>query len=275
MSHSRIGPCFARLQEQGRGGLITFLTAGDPDPDTSAHILARLPAAGADIIELGMPFSDPMADGPAIQASSLRALRGGQTLRRTLAMVADFRRGDARTPIVLMGYYNPIYVYGVDAFVRDASAAGADGVIIVDLPPEEADEFLEPAQQAGLDLVFLTAPTTDETRLPLVLRHAAGFLYHVSITGITGTASATTADVEAAVDRLRSATALPIAIGFGIKTPAQAAAMARIGDAAVVGSALVSEIAAHLDPDGRTAPGLVEHVVGFVADLAAAVRGSI
>lgn len=222
-----------------------------------------------------MPFSDPMADGPAIQASSLRALRGGQTLRRTLAMVADFRRGDARTPIVLMGYYNPIYVYGVDAFVRDASAAGADGVIIVDLPPEEADEFLEPAQQAGLDLVFLTAPTTDETRLPLVLRHAAGFLYHVSITGITGTASATTADVEAAVDRLRSATALPIAIGFGIKTPAQAAAMARIGDAAVVGSALVSEIAAHLDPDGRTAPGLVEHVVGFVADLAAAVRGSI
>lgn len=190
-------------------------------------------------------------------------------------MVADFRRGDARTPIVLMGYYNPIYVYGVDAFVRDASAAGADGVIIVDLPPEEADEFLEPAQQAGLDLVFLTAPTTDETRLPLVLRHAAGFLYHVSITGITGTASATTADVEAAVDRLRSATALPIAIGFGIKTPAQAAAMARIGDAAVVGSALVSEIAAHLDPDGRTAPGLVEHVVGFVADLAAAVRGSI
>jgi tryptophan synthase alpha chain len=219
-----------------------------------------------------MPFSDPMADGPAIQASSLRALRAGQTLRGTLAMVADFRRGDDDTPIVLMGYYNPIYIYGVEAFVRDARTAGVDGVIVVDLPPEEADELLRPSEAAGLDFVFLIAPTTDAARLPIVLRHARGFVYHVSITGITGTASASPADVEAAVARIRRETDLPIAIGFGIKTPTQAKAMAQMGDAAVVGSALVNEIAAHIDPDGRPEPELVEHVIGFVAELASAVR---
>lgn len=273
INNSRLGQCFSRLRQARRGGLVTFLTAGDPDPTTSAQILCRLPAAGADIIELGMPFSDPMADGPAIQASSLRALRAGQTLRRTLAMVADFRRNDHDTPIVLMGYYNPIYIYGVDAFVRDAREAGVDGLIIVDLPPEEADELLTPSEAAGLDFVFLIAPTTDEARLPIVLRRARGFVYHVAITGITGTASASPADVEAAVARIREATDLPVAIGFGIKTPAQAEEMARIGDAAVVGSALVNEIAAHIDADGRPEPDLVEHVVGFVAGLAGGVRG--
>jgi tryptophan synthase alpha chain len=275
INNSRIDQCFSRLRQAGRGGLITFLTAGDPDPTTSAKILCRLPAAGADIIELGMPFSDPMADGPAIQASSLRALRAGQTLRRTLAMVADFRRGDDQTPIVLMGYYNPIYIYGVDAFVRDARRAGVDGLIVVDLPPEEADELLGPSEAVGLDFVFLTAPTTDTARLPIVLRRARGFVYHVSITGITGTSSATPADVEAAVAHIRELTDLPVAIGFGIKTPVQANAMARIGNAAVVGSALVSEIAARIDADGRPKPDLVEHVVQFVAALAGGVRGDV
>ena len=272
INDSRIHRCFARLQEVGRGGLVTFLTAGDPDPETSAQILCRLPAAGADIIELGMPFSDPMADGPAIQASSLRALRAGQTLRQTLAMVADFRRDDDETPIILMGYYNPIYVYGIDAFVRDARGVGVDGLIVVDLPPEVADELRRPAETVGLDFVFLTAPTTDAARLPVVLRHARGFVYHVSITGITGTASATTADVEAAVVRLRAATDLPIAIGFGIKTAEQAEAMARIGDAAVVGSALVNTIAAHVGAAGRPQPALVATVLRFVAVLASGVR---
>ncbi len=272
INESRISRCFGRLRDGKRGGLVAFLTAGDPDPTTSAEILRRLPAAGADIIELGMPFSDPMADGPVIQASSLRALRAGQTLRGTLAMVAQFRHDDEDTPIVLMGYYNPIYVYGIDAFVRDASSVGVDGLIIVDLPPEEADELRRPAEAVGLDLVFLTAPTTDSARLPVVLRHARGFVYHVSITGITGTTSATVSDVEAAVARLRQATDLPIAIGFGIRTPAQAGMMARTGDAAVVGSALVNKIAEHMCADGRPGPGLVEHVIQFVASLASGVR---
>lgn len=272
ISHSRLGRCFSRLRQAKRGGLITFLTAGDPDPKTSAQILGRLPSAGADIIELGMPFSDPMADGPAIQASSLRALRAGQTLRRTLAMVADFRRDDDETPIVLMGYYNPIYIYGAEAFARDAAAAGVDGLIVVDLPPEEADELLTPSEAAGLDFVFLIAPTTDAARLRIVLRRARGFVYHVAITGITGTASASQADVEAVVTRIRRETDLPIAIGFGIKTPAQAEAMARIGDAAVVGSALVNEIAAHIDAEGRPQPGLIGHVADFVAGLASGIR---
>ncbi|MFO1154461.1 MAG: tryptophan synthase subunit alpha [Rhodospirillales bacterium] len=270
---SRIARCFSRLHAAGRGGLVTFLTAGDPDPATSAQLLSRLPAAGADVIELGMPFSDPMADGPAIQMSSLRALRTGQTLRRTLALVAEFRRDDDKTPIVLMGYYNPIYIYGADAFVRDAREAGVDGLIVVDLPPEEADELRLPAEAVGLDFVFLTAPTTDEDRLPVVLRHAKGFVYYVSITGVTGTASARAVDVEASVARIRAATDLPIAIGFGIKTADQVEAMTRIGDAAVVGSALVNEIAAHIDEEGRPSPDLIEHVTDFVAELANGVRG--
>jgi tryptophan synthase, alpha subunit len=269
---SRISRRFAALQAEGRGGLVTFLTAGDPDAATSAQLLAALPAAGADLIELGMPFTDPMADGPAIQASSLRALKAGQTMRRTLAMVSEFRAQDDQTPIVLMGYYNPVYVYGVDAFVADASRAGADGLIIVDLPPEEADELRLPAAAAGLDVIFLTAPTTDDVRLPTVVAHARGFIYYVSITGVTGTRSATRADVERSVGRIRAATDLPVAIGFGITSPDQAAAMACVGDAAVVGSALVKKVTDNLDGEGRPAPGLVAAVTGFVAELAEGVR---
>lgn len=269
---SRIGRRFASLRAEGRGGLVTFLTAGDPDATTSARLLASLPAAGADLIELGMPFTDPMADGPAIQASSLRALKAGQTMRRTLAMVSEFRTNDPDTPIVLMGYYNPVYTYGVDAFVVDASRAGVDGLIIVDLPPEEADELRIPAAAAGLDFIFLTAPTTDEVRLPTVVEHARGFVYYVSIAGVTGTRSASLADVERSVARIRGATDLPIAVGFGITSPDQAAAMARIGDAAVVGSALVKKVTEHLDAEGRAAEGLVEAVTGFVADLSQGVR---
>lgn len=269
---SRISRRFAALRAEGRGGLVTFLTAGDPDAASSAALLARLPAAGADLIELGMPFTDPMADGPAIQASSLRALKAGQTMRQTLAMVRAFRRSDDHTPIVLMGYYNPVYVYGVDAFVSDAAAAGVDGLIIVDLPPEEADELRIPAAAAGLDFIFLTAPTTDAVRLPTVVEHAQGFIYYVSIAGVTGTRSATLDDVARSVARIRGATDLPIAIGFGITTPEQAAAMARIGDAAVVGSALVKTVAEHLDAEGRAAAGLVEAVTGLVASLAEGVR---
>lgn len=269
---SRISRRFAALRAEGRGGLVTFLTAGDPDAATSAALLASLPAAGADLIELGMPFTDPMADGPAIQASSLRALKAGQTMRQTLAMVRTFRRTDDDTPIVLMGYYNPVYVYGVEAFVADAAAAGVDGLIIVDLPPEEADELRIPAAAAGLDFIFLTAPTTDAARLPTVVEHAQGFIYYVSIAGVTGTRSATLADVAGAVDRIRGATDLPIAVGFGITSPEQAAAMARIGDAAVVGSALVKMVTDHLDTQGRPTSGLVTAVAGLVAALAEGVR---
>jgi tryptophan synthase alpha chain len=268
----RIAARFAELKRQRRGGLVTFLTAGDPDGETSLRLLRRLPASGADLIELGVPFSDPMADGPAIQAASLRALKAGQTLRRTLAMVAAFRRDDAATPVVLMGYYNPIYVYGGEAFCRDAAAAGVDGLIVVDLPPEEAEELLAPARAHGLDLIFLAAPTTSDDRLPAVLRHARGFLYYVSITGITGTASAAEADVAAAITRIRRHCTLPIAVGFGIRTAAQAKAMAGIADATVVGSALVSTIAAHLDAGGGAGPGLVDAVTGLVEDLARGVR---
>jgi tryptophan synthase alpha chain len=273
-SDRRIARRFAALRQQRRGGLVTFVTAGDPDLGTSMEILRRLPAAGADLIELGMPFSDPMADGPAIQASSRRALRAGQTVRRTLGMVAAFRQSDSETPIVLMGYYNPIYVYGVQAFAADAKQAGVDGLIVVDLPPEEAEELSIPASAAGLDLVFLTAPTTDDARLPRVLAHARGFVYYVSISGITGTRSAATGDVVEAVERIRSHTDLPIAVGFGIKTAEQAAAMARAADAAVVGSALVAEVAEHLGASGAPTADLVDGVVGLVTRLARGVRGA-
>ncbi|MFO1119324.1 MAG: tryptophan synthase subunit alpha [Rhodospirillales bacterium] len=268
----RIVRRFASLRQQGRSGLITFLTAGDPDLGTSMEILRRLPAAGADVIEIGMPFSDPMADGPAIQASSQRALRAGQTLRRTLGMVAAFRQADGETPIVLMGYYNPIYSYGPAAFVVDAKKAGVDGLIVVDLPPEEAEELYLPASAVGIDPILLAAPTTDEARLPRVLAYARGFLYYVSITGVTGTRAVDAERVETALVRIRQHTELPIAVGFGIRTPEQAAAVAASADAVVVGSALVGEITRSLGTDGTPQRHLVDRVVGLVSSLAQGVR---
>lgn len=264
---TRIAKRFAKLAAEGRGGLIAFVTAGDPDPDTSLGILEGLPAAGADLIELGMPFSDPMADGPSIQASSQRALRAGASIARTLAMVETFRRRDTDTPVILMGYYNPVYVYGVEGFLSDAKAAGVDGLIMVDLPPEEEEEVCLPALDAGLDFIYLTAPTTDDVRLPRVLENAGGFVYYVSITGVTGTRTAAIADVGANLERLRRHTELPIAVGFGIKTPEQAAEIVRLADAVVVGSALVERVAE--DP---ARPDLAGHVLGLVSDLAEGVR---
>ena len=269
---TRIDRRFADLREEGRGGLVAFVTAGDPDDETSRQILHGLPDAGADIIELGMPFSDPMADGPAIQASSLRALAEGANLGRILAMVRDFRRADDRTPVVLMGYYNPIYVFGVDAFLAAAAASGVDGLIAVDLPAEEAAELCLPALEAGISFIALTAPTTGEARMDRVLQHASGFVYHVSVTGITGTKSAAAPQIREAVGRLRRHTNLPVAVGFGIKTPQQAAMVARIADAAVVGSALVTKVAENLDPTGAAKPGLVDAVLSLVGALAAGVR---
>jgi len=273
-AESRIDRRFAALRSEGRAGLVAFVTAGDPDRETSAEILRGLPAAGADVIELGMPFSDPMADGPAIQASSLRALKSGMTLKGVLEMVRGFRAEDQETPIVLMGYYNPIYRFGVEAFLKAAVAAGVDGLIVVDLPPEEDEEFCIPAIRAGLHFIRLATPTTDERRLPAVLTHTGGFLYYVSIMGITGTRAVDSAAVEQAVTRLRRHTDLPIAVGFGIKTPEQASAIARVADAAVVGSAIVDAVKAGLDDDGRAPDGLAAGVLGLVADLAAGVRGA-
>jgi tryptophan synthase alpha chain len=260
------------LRKEGRAGLVTYLTAGDPDPDTSAKLFAGLPAAGADLIEIGMPFSDPMADGPVIQAAGQRALTRGINLRRTLAFVRELRRLDDATPIVLMGYYNPIYRYGPEVFARDAAAAGADGVIVVDLPPEENTELTGPARAAGLDVIRLATPTSDEQRLPRIVEHPSGFIYYVAIAGITGTRSADFSEVAAAVARLRRFTDLPIAVGFGIRTPDQAAAVARAADAAVVGTALVQRLADNLDPESRAKPGLVDTVLADVRALAAGVR---
>jgi tryptophan synthase alpha chain len=271
---SRIERRFQALKAEGRAGLVTFLTAGDPDLATAEALLARLPAAGVDLIEWGMPFSDPMADGPAIQAAGLRALQAGTKLAQILAAVARFRTSDDATPIVLMGYYNPLFRYGVDRYCTDAVAAGVDGIIIVDLPPEESDELTPQARAAGLDFIRLTAPTSDDARLPRVLASASGFIYHVAIAGITGTRSAEPADVAQAVARLKRHTDLPVAVGFGIKTPEQAAAIARVADAAVVGSVLVETIARHLDIDGKAVPGLVDAVVAQVSTLAAGVRAA-
>ncbi len=271
---TRIGRRFAALKEEGRSGFVTFLTAGDPDPETALDILKGLPAAGADLIEIGVPFSDPMADGPAIQASSLRAIRAGMTLTKTLDAVREFRKNDNDTPIVLMGYYNPIYIYGVDEFLANAKDAGIDGFIVVDLPPEEEGEFCLPTTAAGLNFIYLTAPTTTDDRLPRVLENASGFVYFVSITGITGTASAETSDVAGHVSRIRQFTDLPVAVGFGIKTPEQAADIARVADAAVVGSALVSVITDNLDDDGKAKPGLSGKVLALVGDLADGVRNA-
>lgn len=269
----RIRARFEQLRQAGRGGLVTFVTAGDPDPETSAAILAGLPAAGADIVELGMPFTDPMADGPAIQAAGMRALKAGATLAKTLAMVAAFRERDTRTPLVLMGYYNPIYSFGVARFLEQAKRAGVDGLIVVDLPPEEDAELCIPALKAGVNFIRLTAPTTDDRRLPAVLTNTSGFVYYVSITGITGTRAAREQDIAAAVARLRRHTDLPVAVGFGIREAAQAAKVAAVADAAVVGSALVDTVAAHLDAGGRAAPGCAEAVLARVRELAGGVRG--
>ncbi|MDH3475877.1 MAG: tryptophan synthase subunit alpha [Rhodospirillales bacterium] len=269
----RLRTRFAALKDQGRGGLVTFFTAGDPDRETSFEILKGLPAAGADVIELGMPFTDPMADGPAIQAASQRALKRGIKLREILEMVRDFRAGDEATPVVLMGYYNPIYSYGVDKFLVDAKAAGVDGLIVVDLPPEEDEELCLPALAAGLNFIRLATPTTDDARLPKVLANTSGFVYYVSIMGITGTRSAAGDEVRRAVERLKRHTELPVAVGFGIRTPAQAAEVAATADAAVVGSALVELIKENLDSEGRATPGLVGKVLEAVGALAGGVRG--
>ena len=270
----RMASRFAALDDERRAGLVTFITAGDPDPETSFEILKGLPAAGADLIELGMPFTDPMADGPAIQASSLRALKAGADMHKTLDLVRRFRATDQATPIVLMGYYNPIYIYGVPRFLKDALAAGVDGLIVVDLPPEEDDELCIPALAAGLHFIRLATPTTDEKRLPAVLAHTSGFIYYVSITGITGSASVDDTAAAAAVARLRAKTDLPVAVGFGIKTPEQAAKIARVADAAVVGSALVQTIADSLDTDGHPTKDTSAKALAFVRQLADCVRNA-
>jgi tryptophan synthase alpha chain len=269
---TRIDKRFAELKREGRAGLVTFITAGDPDYDTSLAILKALPKAGADIVELGMPFSDPMADGPAIQASSQRALKSGQTMKKTLAMVRAFRAADAATPLVLMGYYNPIYVYPVDRFVADAVEAGADGLIVVDVPPEEDSELRPAATAAGLNFIRLATPTTDAKRLPAVLANTNGFVYYVSIAGITGTKAPDLADVKGQVGRIKAQTSLPIAVGFGVKTEEQVKAIAGLADGVVVGSALVSAIAQSLDQAGNATRATQPQVLGLVERLAAALR---
>jgi len=268
---SRIEPRFAALKREGRAGLVTFITAGDPDYATSLKLLKALPQAGADLIELGMPFSDPMADGPAIQASSQRALAAGQTMVKTLAMVKSFREKDETTPIVLMGYYNPIYIYGV-RFLKDAVAAGVDGLIVVDMPPEEDAELRPPASEAGLNFIRLATPTTDAKRLPAVLANTSGFVYYVSIAGITGTAAPNLADVGAHVARIKAATKLPIAVGFGVKTKEQVSAIAKLAEGVVVGSALVSAIAQSLDAEGNATPETGPKALALVEQLASALR---
>jgi tryptophan synthase alpha chain len=269
---TRIDRRFAALKKDGRAALVTFLTAGDPDPETSLAILRALPAAGADVIELGMPFTDPMADGPAIQAAGLRALKAGQTLKKTLDLVHAFRTGDDATPIVLMGYYNPIYIYGVDRFLTDAKAAGVDGLIVVDLPPEEDDELCLPALKAGLSFIRLATPTTDDRRLPAVLANTSGFVYYVSITGITGAATADPSQVNAAVARIKRHTRLPVAVGFGVRTAEHARAIAAGADGVVVGSALVSALKDSLDKDNKATAKTQTAVIHLVAELAKGVR---
>jgi len=269
---SRLTRRFRALRTAGRGGLVTFVTAGDPDLDSSAMLLRQLPSVGADVIELGMPFSDPMADGPAIQASSQRALAAGMTLAKTLAMVGTFREDDKETPVILMGYFNPIYQYGSQSFVEDALTAGVDGLIIVDLPPEEDDELCHPAMTAGLHWIRLVTPTTDDRRMPTVLKNTSGFVYYVSIAGITGTRSASADVIRSAVRRLSQHTDLPVAVGFGIQTPEQVGEVVNDADAAVVGSALVREIEGNLDGQGNATQDLVNQVLERVQKLSAVLR---
>ncbi len=269
---ARIEARFAKARREGRAALVTYVMAGDPDPETSLAILRSLPGAGADIVEFGLPFTDPMADGPAIQAAGLRALKAGQDTARTLDLVRRFREGDAETPVILMGYFNPIYVYGVERFLTDAKAAGIDGLIVVDLPPEEDDELCLPALEAGLAFIRLATPTTDDRRLPAVLANTAGFVYYVSITGITGAATPDFGKVSAAVERIKRHTALPVVVGFGVKSGAHAAAIAQGADGVVVGSALIEALKGTLDTDGRATSQTVEAVTTLVQDLAAGVR---
>jgi tryptophan synthase alpha chain len=271
---TRIDTRFAELRAQGRAALVTFLTAGDPDGETSLALIKALPKAGADVIELGMPFTDPMADGPAIQASSQRALKAGQTLKKTLAMVRAFRKADDATPIVLMGYYNPIYVFGVERFLAEAKTAGVDGLIVVDLPPEEDEELCLPALKAGLNFIRLATPTTDDHRLPAVLANTSGFVYYVSITGITGTAVPDAGKVMGAVTRIKRHTALPVAVGFGVRTAAHARAIAKGADGVVVGSALIDALKASLDRNGKATRKSVKAVTDLVAALADGVRAA-
>jgi tryptophan synthase alpha chain len=268
---SRIDRRFQRLAAERRSALVTYIMAGDPDPDTSLDILRALPAAGADVIEVGVPFTDPMADGPAVQAAGLRALKAGQTLRATLKMVASFRAEDADTPLVLMGYFNPIYVYGVEPFLRDALLAGVDGLIVVDCPPEEDEELCEPARKAGLAFIRLATPTTDDARLPRVLVNAGGFVYYVPITGVTGAARPDPAAVGQAVARIKRHTPLPVAVGFGVKDAAAAAAIAATADGVAVGSAVVEAVRRSLN-DGMASPATVPAVTRLVEELAGACR---
>jgi len=270
---TRIDRRFAALKQEGRAALVTFLTAGDPDLATSLEILKALPKAGADVLEVGMPFTDPMADGPAIQAAAARALKGGQRMTKTLDLLRAFRSGDDETPIVLMGYYNPIYIYGVERFLVDAKAAGVDGLIVVDLPPEEDDELCLPALRAGLNFIRLATPTTDDKRLPAVLANSSGFVYYVSVTGITGTAAPDAGIVGEAVARIKRHTKLPVAVGFGVRTAESAAAIARGADAVVIGSALIDALKNSLDASGKATARTVSAVTDLVAQLAAGVRG--
>ncbi|WP_343576031.1 tryptophan synthase subunit alpha [Pseudomonas sp.] len=266
---SRLQTRFAELKQQNRAALVTFITAGDPGYSTSLDILKGLPAAGADVIELGMPFTDPMADGPAIQLANIRALGNGQNLAKTLKMVREFRQDDSTTPLVLMGYFNPIHYYGVDKFIADAKEAGVDGLIVVDLPPEHNEDLCDPAQAAGLDFIRLTTPTTDDKRLPTVLNGSSGFVYYVSVAGVTGAGAATLEHVEQAVARLRRHTNLPVSIGFGIRTPEHAASIARLADGVVVGSALVDKIA-----NAESSADAVQGVLGLCRELAEGVRNA-
>ncbi|MBX9651038.1 MAG: tryptophan synthase subunit alpha [Xanthobacteraceae bacterium] len=271
---TRIDTRFAELAKQGRSAFVTFVMAGDPDPKTALDIIKALPKAGADMIEIGMPFTDPMADGPSIQAAGLRALKAGMTLKKTLEMVRAFRKDDDTTPLVLMGYYNPIYIYGVDKFVVDAKTAGVDGLIIVDLPPEEDTELCLPAMKAGLNFIRLATPTTDDKRLPAVLANTSGFVYYVAVTGITGSASADSNVVGEAVARIKRHTKLPVCVGFGIRTPEAARAIAEKANGSVVGTALVDALKASLDAEDRATPKTVGAVADLVAALAQGVRGA-
>jgi tryptophan synthase alpha chain len=271
---TRIDRRFADLKHEGRAALVTFTMAGDPDTKTSLEILKALPKAGADVIELGMPFTDPMADGPAIQAGGLRALQAGQDMIKTLGMIRAFRKGDSATPIVLMGYYNPIYIYGVTKFLVDAKSAGVDGLIVVDLPPEEDEELCLPALKAGMNFIRLATPTTDDKRLPAVLANTSGFVYYVSITGITGSAAPDADKVHAAVTRIKRHTQLPVAVGFGVRTAKQARAIAAGAEGVVVGSALVNAVKESLDKKGKATPRTVKAVAQLVSELASGVRGA-